>query len=126
MEAEMNAEITIRPLDGGDGAALLRLAERDSAPVPAGRLLGAWLDRELVAVRSLTRGEAIADPFRPTDQIARLLERRAKQLRAERRWRRRRRRLGRRSRAALPGSPPGAGGRTLVLQQRQPSRGLAA
>lgn len=125
MESEMSAEITIRPLDGGDGAALLRLAERDSAPVPAGRLLGAWLDGELVAVRSITRGEAIADPFRPSDQIARLLERRAKQQ-PERRPRSRRRRLGRRSRAALPGSPPGAGGRTLVLQQRQPPRGLAA
>lgn len=117
MAFETHTEITIRPLDGRDGRALLRLAERDSAAVPSGRLLGAWVGAELVAARSLTRGGAIADPFRPTEGIARLLERRAQQLRGADRPRRRLDLLRKRSRAALPGSPPGAGGRAMTLER---------
>ncbi|MGZ5357386.1 MAG: hypothetical protein ACXWF9_00180 [Solirubrobacterales bacterium] len=105
------------PLNGGDGTALLRLAERDSAAVPPGRLLGAWVGGDLVAAHSVTRGGAIAHPFRPTEGVAGLLERRAQQLRVGDRPRRRRHLLRRRSRAALPGSPPGAGGRAMVLER---------
>ena len=117
MAFKTDAEITIRLIDGDDGTALLRLAERDSAAVPPGRLLGAWGGGELVAARSVRRGDAIADPFRPTEGVAGLLERRAQQFRGADRPRRRRHPLRRRSRAALPGSPPGAGGRAMILER---------
>ncbi|MGZ5334013.1 MAG: hypothetical protein ACXWZ6_01055 [Solirubrobacterales bacterium] len=83
------------PLNGGDGTALLRLAERDSAAVPPGRLLGAW-SAEISSPPFGTRGGAIADPFRPTEGVAGLLERRAQQLRVGDRPRRRRHLLRRR------------------------------
>lgn len=113
------AEITIRILDDRDGEALARLAQRDSASVPRGRLLGASLDGRLVAARSLESGRAIADPFVPTAAVGALLERRAAQLaRASRARRGLGRLVGRRSRAALPGSPPGAGGKLLTIPTR--------
>jgi hypothetical protein len=113
MEADNHTEITIRPIGGADRADLARLAERDSATVLSGAALGAWVDGELVAARSLTTGRSVADPFRPTANVSRLLARRAKQLRGGRR--RPRWIFHRRAHAALPGSPPGAGGRALVL-----------
>jgi hypothetical protein len=115
MTAQADSEITIRLVGGADRGELVRLAQRDSAPPLSGKALGAWIDGELVAARSLTNGRAVADPFRQTGQVASLLERRAKQMRGERR--RRPLPFRRRSRAALPGSPPGAGGRTLVLDE---------
>lgn len=115
----MGAEITIRVLDEGDGEALARLAQRDSSPVPRGRVLGASVNGRLVAARSLAGGQAIADPFVPTAAVAALLERRAAQLSPAAGVRRGLGRLvGRRSRAALPSSPPGAGGRLLTIPTR--------
>ena len=107
-------DLTIRFLDRTDGAALARLAERDSAEVPSGRVLGAIEDGRLIAATSVASGRTVADPFTRTVEIRALLERRASQLRGDGDGRFKRL-LGRRSRAALPGSPPGAGGRLLVL-----------
>lgn len=109
-------EIAIRVLTSDDAPALTRLAGRDSASVPAGRLLGASVDGRLVAAHSVATGESIADPFLHTAEVRVLLAERARQLRASRR----RRGLlglfrGRPSRGALPASPPGAGGRLLRL-----------
>ena len=111
------AEIGIRILTGSDRERLERLAERDSAQTPAGPVLGATVDGELVAALSLSDGEALADPFVRTDDVRALLADRAAQLRSDgtgsRRpvaWLRRRR-----ARAALPVSPPGAGGRLLEI-----------
>ncbi|HEX2359780.1 MAG TPA: hypothetical protein VHH72_08190 [Solirubrobacterales bacterium] len=119
MEITTETEITIRMLDEGDGEALARLAQRDSGEVPLGRLLGAAVDGRLVVARSLATGAVIADPFVPTAEVQALLARRAAQLRAADEPHRRLRRLfGRRSRAALPASPPGAGGRLLTLPPR--------
>jgi hypothetical protein len=116
---ETTTEITIRILDDGDGEELARLAQRDSGQVPLGRLLGASVDGRLVVARSLATGAVIADPFVPTAEVQALLERRAAQLRnGDEPHGGLRGLLRRRSRAALPASPPGAGGRLLTLPPR--------
>lgn len=109
-------EITIRMLGQGDRDAVEALAERDSAAVPVGRLLGASVDGRLVVAHSLATGAQIADPFTKTEEIRGLVEERASHLNGVKH--RRRHRFGRRSRAALHGSPPGGGGRLLTLPQR--------
>jgi hypothetical protein len=108
-------EIAIRMLTPEDSGALRRLAERDSAQVPPGRLLGAAVDGRLVAAHSLGTGESIADPFLPSQEIRMLLAGRADQLRGNGRGGRLGRLLRRRSRGALPSSPPGAGGKLLQI-----------
>jgi hypothetical protein len=72
--------VLIRAARGSDGAALSRLAGLDSSAVPAGSLLLAEADGELVAARSLSTGAAIADPFRPTADVLALLALRARGL----------------------------------------------
>ena len=69
--------VLIRAARGSDGPALERLAALDSATVPAGELLVAEADGALVAARSLTTGQAIADPFVPSADVRALLELRA-------------------------------------------------
>jgi hypothetical protein len=68
--------VLIRAARGSDGPALERLAALDSAVVPAGGLLVAEAEGELVAALG-RRGERIADPFRRTAGVLALLERRA-------------------------------------------------
>jgi hypothetical protein len=110
----LQQSITIRRLRERDELAVSRLAELDSAAVPAGRLLGAEIDGVLLAAISVETEALIADPFRRTIEATDLLRARVQQLRHPRI--RRRLRAGRRgSRAALAGSPPGAGGRLLDL-----------
>ncbi len=75
------ASITIRPARANDAEALRRIAQRDSASVPDGRLLVAVADGELRAAVSIAGGERIADPFHPSAGLARLLSARAAQLR---------------------------------------------
>ena len=108
-------EIGIRMMTGEDSDSLRRLAERDSASVPPGRLLGATSNGRLVAAHSLVTGESIADPFVPTEEIRFLLAGRARQLRGDSGRGLRIRLRRRRRRAALPSSPPGAGGRLLEI-----------
>lgn len=73
--------VTVRRLDpGADHSALARLAERDSADVPEGEIIGAELDGALVAAISLDDHRVIADPFTRTDGLRSLLELRAAQL----------------------------------------------
>ena len=59
------SRISIRPLDadGPDRAAVERVAGRDSAPVPEGKLLGAEFDGRLIAALDLQSGQLVADPF---------------------------------------------------------------
>jgi hypothetical protein len=102
--------ITIRHARTDDAAAISRLAERDSADVPAGDLLVAAVGGELRAAVSIERGETIADPFHPTEELVRLLGARSAQLRPTARAERRgltavlRRRRGR---GALSPQPAG-------------------
>jgi hypothetical protein len=72
--------VLIRAARGSDGTALFRLAALDSADVPAGELLVAESDGDLVAAIDVESGVAIADPFRPTSDVVALLELRARRL----------------------------------------------
>ena len=73
--------VLIRAARGSDGPALEHLAALDSASVPAGRLLVAEADGELVA--ALGDGGSIADPFRHSADVLELLELRATGARRE-------------------------------------------
>ena len=66
--------VLIRAARGSDGPALARLAALDSAAVPAGELLVAEADGELVAALAPHSGARIADPFRRTAAILAVLE----------------------------------------------------
>ena len=75
------AEITIRRLDRTtDALALARLAEKDTRPTPQGDALGAFVDGQLHAAVSLANGRVIADPFKPTSELRKLLKVRAGQM----------------------------------------------
>jgi hypothetical protein len=73
-------ELTLRICGHGDERALVRLAERDSSVVPAGRLLAAETGGRLIAAISLETRAVIADPFLPTADAVELLRRRARQV----------------------------------------------
>ena len=66
--------LLIRAARGSDGPALRRLAELDSARVPAGDLLLAEADGAIVAAHSPATGASIADPFERTAAVVDLLE----------------------------------------------------
>jgi len=76
------SEITVRLADHTDARALLTLAALDSAQVPAGALVIAESDGELVAAVSVDGGRPLADPFRRTSLIVEMLELRAAQIRS--------------------------------------------
>ena len=119
IQAMPSGAVTIRKL--GDGAAdrqaLARLSERDSREPLEGAVLAAEVEGEILAAVSLADGATIADPFSRTVELRSLLELRAAQLRRRARTARRRGSFVRRhrARAALAGSPPGAGGKLLEL-----------
>jgi hypothetical protein len=76
------AEITIRRLDRThDASALARLAEKDTRPAPHGDVLGAFVDGDLMAAIAFDDGRVIADPFKPTSELRKLLKLRASQMR---------------------------------------------
>jgi hypothetical protein len=74
--------VTIRWALPTDLDALERLAGLDSKRLPAGPMLVAEVAGELWAAVSVLEDKAVADPFRPSAQMVRLLEQRAGQLRA--------------------------------------------
>ena len=76
--------VLIRAARGSDGAELERLAQLDSAEVPAGTLLVAESEGRLVAAIASSTGEAIADPFLPTADVVALLALRAAGARSPR------------------------------------------
>jgi hypothetical protein len=65
--------LTLRIAGNGDGAALRRLAELDSRPLPPGPHLVAEREGRIDAALSLSCGEAVADPFRRTAELCELL-----------------------------------------------------
>jgi hypothetical protein len=74
-------EVTVRHLDPStDHAALVRLAERDSAAVLSGEVIGAEVNGSLVAAISLRSNRVIADPFTQTASVQSLLKVRAAQV----------------------------------------------
>ena len=93
--------VLIRAARGSDGPALEALAGLDSASVPAGDLLIAEADGELVAALG-SGGERIADPFRRTADVVALLELRAGRSHGGRSAHGLAERLGLRSRGLAP------------------------
>jgi hypothetical protein len=65
--------LTLRIADDGDGAALRRLAELDSRPLPPGPHLVAEREGQIDAALSLSCGDTVADPFRRTAELCELL-----------------------------------------------------
>jgi hypothetical protein len=113
------AALTIRRLSDADGGRVKLLAQLDSRREPVGPWLGAEVEGVVLAATSLTTGETVSDPFSHTAELRAMLELRAAQLRRRANSRRRFSiRSPRGSRAALPSSPPGSGGRLLTLLPR--------
>ena len=74
--------LTIRSATAADSIALARLAELDSATVPAEPVFVAELGDHLIAAVSARDGAAIADPFTRSADAVEILRRRAKQVTA--------------------------------------------
>jgi hypothetical protein len=87
---ESTARVTIRYARSSDSEALERLAQLDSQPAPQGDVLVGEVDDEIWAAVSLSDYQVIADPFRPSGELAFLLVERARQLRRGHSRRRRR------------------------------------
>jgi hypothetical protein len=77
--------VIIRAANGLDRSALRRIAERDGQSVPDGELLIAEVDGEAQAAIAIGTGEVIADPFRRTAELVRMLGLRRAELGGERR-----------------------------------------
>lgn len=82
-------DVSIREAQASDMPALLRLAELDSRPLPAGRLVIAEAGGRIVAAIGTRSGALLADPFVPTAEVAALLRLRAAQIERPARPRRR-------------------------------------
>ena len=79
------ARLTVRWATPDDAVALDRLAELDASRPPRGVVLLAEAGDELWAAISLDDGHLVADPFRPSGELAFDLAQRARKLkRAER------------------------------------------
>jgi len=82
--------ITLRRAQGGDGGALARLAELDSTPLPDDEFLVGEVSGVPWAAIGINTGVLVADPYRPTAELAGLLRLRAQIAPAPARsWRRR-------------------------------------
>jgi len=77
---DSSASVTIRYARPDDALALLDLAALDSSYAPHGVVLVAEVGGRLWAALSLEDGHAIADPFRPSGELAFLLAERARQI----------------------------------------------
>jgi len=65
--------LILRPSHSGDEAAIARLVELEQAPGLVGDTLVAELDGTIVAALSVHGDQAVADIFRPTAAIVRML-----------------------------------------------------
>ena len=74
--------ITIRPSREEDAPAVEQLAELEERGVPRGPLLLADVEGTVEAAVAIETGEALANPFVPSEEVVSLLEHRADQLRA--------------------------------------------
>src|SRR3954452_17885581 len=83
--------VVVRPSRPHDNVVLALLAALDGARRPAGDLLLAEVDGEVLAAVPVDGGRAIADPFRPTADLVAQLRARTQVQRAARRPRTRRR-----------------------------------
>jgi hypothetical protein len=79
--ADLSRRVTVRLAERDDEPAIRRLAELDSARVPAGTLLVGEMGGAIQAAVPVMGGRAIANPFVRTEELVTLLELRADQLR---------------------------------------------
>lgn len=77
---DAGAVIRLRLAATSDEAALQELAELSGNVKVQGRWIVAEVDGQLWAAVSLTSGQSLVDPFRPTAELSALLSLRAKQL----------------------------------------------
>jgi hypothetical protein len=75
------AELELRAAGPDDAREIARLAQLDESAVPPGPLLLARVGGELWVAVSLATLEHVADPFRPSGDIAALALQRAHQVR---------------------------------------------
>lgn len=87
---ESTASVTIRHGREADTEALERLAQLDSQAALRGPVLVGEVSGEIWAAVSISDYAVIADPFRPSGELAFLLVERARQLRRHEGRRRRR------------------------------------
>ena len=78
---EATAPVTIRYGRQADAEALERLAQLDSQTALQGAVLVGEISGEIWAAVSLSDYQVVADPFRPSGELAFLLVERARQLR---------------------------------------------
>jgi hypothetical protein len=81
--AGQTAVVVLRLCSVHDDAALDRLAELESRPLPSGRHVIAEVDGTVVAALPLGQGPVLADPFERTEHLIPLLELRARQIAPE-------------------------------------------
>jgi hypothetical protein len=74
--------VAIRLARSEDDYAITRVAALDSRSKPAGRVLVAEADGEVIAALSVSDGSTAADPFSWTSEIMELMEMRAAQIAA--------------------------------------------
>jgi hypothetical protein len=79
--APTGSGVTIRYARSTDAEALAALAQLDSSHVPRGAVIVAEAEGELWAAVSVDDGHAIANPFRPSGELAFGLTERARELR---------------------------------------------
>ena len=76
------AQVTIRHACPRDEPQVERLAQLDERRIPAGRLIVAEVDRQIVAAAPLSGEPPVVNPFAATADVLFLLELRARQLAA--------------------------------------------
>jgi hypothetical protein len=81
-------KVTIRPARAADLGALTRLADLSERRLPTGLVLVAEVESAVVAALPVEGGPLLSDLWRPTGDVAQLLELRTEQLRAAARARR--------------------------------------
>ena len=74
--------VAIRMARPDDDYAITRVAALDGSKVPAGRVLVAEADGEIIAALSVSDGSKAADPFSWTSDVMALMEMRAEQIAA--------------------------------------------
>jgi hypothetical protein len=77
-----NDSVAVRLARPEDESAIRRVAALDGKKAPAGRVLVAEADAEIIAALPIGGGQAVADPFRWTSDVVALMAMRAEQIAA--------------------------------------------
>jgi hypothetical protein len=101
-DAEPFSCVTVRLANGRDDSALRRLEDLEGRQLPYEPTLVAEVEGQILAARTLVTRSAVADPFRPTQQLTEMLDLRSLQLRQQNGHPVRNARLGRLARTLTP------------------------